>query len=522
MKEKINAITLKNLFFGIFAVCLLTLVLSNPVSAQGGAVIPILDCVEFDESTNQLTAFWGYYNPTGSVRNLLVGSQNNFFPAPINRGQPTSFMPGRVERAFSTVSPADTRLFWILDGNSDGTRNDPAIYCGPTSALNSAFTFQGRLTDAGTSPNGQYDFQFRLFTAETGGTPLGTTAVNGVSVVNGIFTVQLDFGAMFFTNRQARFLEISVRQAGGDFTTLAPRQLFTRTPYAFSAETANRLMSDNLFNTLVGTGAGAGSLPLTGSGNVVLGAAAGTIIGSGSNNTFIGTGARSTISGLRNSTAIGAGATVGGNNQIVLGTGNETVIIPGQLSLAGSLTMALNDGLLRLRVFNDENHGIVYNSAIDGPEFRAFGGFIWRNGSNGATERMRLTANGSLFITGTLTQSSDVRFKENVQNIRNPLDSILNLRGVTYNWKSELNQDTRPQIGFIAQEVEQVLPELVSTDKDGYKSVSYTNAVPVLVEAIKEQQKQIEAQAGQLEIEQMKQFICSQSPSAAFCKREEK
>jgi hypothetical protein len=70
---------------------------------------------------------------------------------------------------------------------------------------------------------------------------------------------------------------------------------------------------------------------------------------------------------------------------------------------------------------------------------------------------------------------------------------VLRLRGVSYHWKPEFKGDARPQIGFIAQEVEAVLPELVNTDEQGFKSVAYANAVPVLVEAIKEQQRQLDA-----------------------------
>ena len=106
---------------------------------------------------------------------------------------------------------------------------------------------------------------------------------------------------------------------------------------------------------------------------------------------------------------------------------------------------------------------------------------------------MRLENNGHLTIAGSLAQNSDVRFKTAVQTLSHALDRVLRLRGVTYQWKPELHRDPRPQIGFIAQEVEAVLPELVSTDEQGFKSVAYANAVPVLVEAIKEQQQQLEA-----------------------------
>jgi hypothetical protein len=84
--------------------------------------------------------------------------------------------------------------------------------------------------------------------------------------------------------------------------------------------------------------------------------------------------------------------------------------------------------------------------------------------------------------------SSDARFKQEVTPITDALSAILSLRGVSYVWRQDIpghNFDKGRQIGFIAQEVEKVLPELVHTGSDGYKSVAYPNVVPVLVEAIK-------------------------------------
>jgi hypothetical protein len=70
----------------------------------------------------------------------------------------------------------------------------------------------------------------------------------------------------------------------------------------------------------------------------------------------------------------------------------------------------------------------------------------------------------------------------------------LNLRGITFDWKQKdfpgMNFSDGCQVGFLAQEVEKVLPELITTDNSGYKSVAYANVVPVLVEAIKTLKKE--------------------------------
>ena len=105
---------------------------------------------------------------------------------------------------------------------------------------------------------------------------------------------------------------------------------------------------------------------------------------------------------------------------------------------------------------------------------------------------------------GTLTiSSSDIRLKENISTLSGSLAKVVSLRGVNFTWKSEPEMGNR--IGFIAQEVEKVVPELVFTKpEDGYKGVNYAEMTAVLVEAIKEQQKVIEQLKAEVEELKMK------------------
>ncbi len=91
---------------------------------------------------------------------------------------------------------------------------------------------------------------------------------------------------------------------------------------------------------------------------------------------------------------------------------------------------------------------------------------------------------GTITASGDITAFSDERLKSDIQTIDNALDKVMNMRGVSYTKQAEKG------IGVIAQEIEKVLPEVV-TDGE-YKSVAYGNIVGVLIEAIKEQQKQID------------------------------
>ncbi|MEE4177202.1 MAG: tail fiber domain-containing protein [Bacteroides sp.] len=95
---------------------------------------------------------------------------------------------------------------------------------------------------------------------------------------------------------------------------------------------------------------------------------------------------------------------------------------------------------------------------------------------------------------GTLTTAtSDARLKENIHTLQGGLEKVLQLRGVSFTWKNNPEYGTR--IGFIAQEFEQVIPELVFTNEvDGFKGINYAEVSAVLVKAVQEQQALIEAQ----------------------------
>jgi hypothetical protein len=113
-------------------------------------------------------------------------------------------------------------------------------------------------------------------------------------------------------------------------------------------------------------------------------------------------------------------------------------------------------------------------------------------------------AGGNVTAAGNITAYSDIRLKENVKTISNALSLVQRLRGVTFDWI----ETKKHSYGVIAQEVEEVIPELVHESDDGaiegsdkkiIKSVDYSKIVSVLIEAIKEQQQQIEKQQKQIE-----------------------
>jgi hypothetical protein len=92
-----------------------------------------------------------------------------------------------------------------------------------------------------------------------------------------------------------------------------------------------------------------------------------------------------------------------------------------------------------------------------------------------------------LALGKALPSPSDERLKKNIRTIENSLEKVSALRGVTFDFK----ENNKKQIGVIAQEVEKIIPEVVQERPDGYKGVQYENLVALLIEAVKEQQNQI-------------------------------
>src|SRR5262249_8330092 len=123
-------------------------------------------------------------------------------------------------------------------------------------------------------------------------------------------------------------------------------------------------------------------------------------------------------------------------------------------------------------------------------------------------------------VTGSVTQNSDARLKQGISNLGYGLPEVMRLRPVTWIWKQKPEQGT--QLGLIAQDVEKIVPELVSTGKDEAqtKGINYIGLVPVTIKAIQEQQAQIEDQQKRIaeqheeiesqrrQIDELKRLVC--------------
>ncbi len=171
--------------------------------------------------------------------------------------------------------------------------------------------------------------------------------------------------------------------------------------------------------------------------------------------------------------------------------------------------------------------------------------FIW-DGSIGigtTAPSYKLDVNGTIRGYG-ITDSSDIRLKEKVQDLGLELDKIIALRTVSYYWKDREERTDKKQIGLIAQDVEKFYPELVETDDFGMKSVNYSHLISPVIQAIKElfqidqnlkrevaslkevndkileenKMKEEEISLLKSKNQQITQYLCFKDPSAPFCR----
>lgn len=182
-----------------------------------------------------------------------------------------------------------------------------------------------------------------------------------------------------------------------------------------------------------------------------------------------------------------------------LPTGNATLTC-GNVNFVPKVTAANTMGCSQIfdngvSVGIGTTNGFIYSGA---------GGVLGSGALPNAGDVITLRVNGLTQATAFIA-TSDGRFKKDIKTIENALDKISKLNGVTYNWRSEefkskgFNFDDNKQLGFIAQELAKVVPEAVIVNENGYYGVNYNMLIPLLTEAIKEQQQMIATQKSKIE-----------------------
>jgi len=293
-------------------------------------------------------------------------------------------------------------------------------------------------------------------------------------------------------------------------------------------------------------GVAAGNHNTTGFSNSFFGEAAGLFNTTGSDNSFFGvsTGLSNTVenfntfiglgtdlnpgpspstSPVTNATAIGYRAYVAQSNSLVLGSiagvnGAESYVNVGigtttparQLHLAGPNAVfrmdRTTDTASFIMVRTDPTGVNAWKTFVVGTNATGVnqGEFIINDigaaVGGGGNRRMTISNEGSVTFTGQVyaagfTPTSSRAFKTNIRTFENALDTVKRLRGVRFDWK----ESGTPAVGLIAEEVDEVVPEVVAHENGTAKGVNYANLVAVLVEAVKEQQKTINKQQAEID-----------------------
>jgi trimeric autotransporter adhesin len=249
--------------------------------------------------------------------------------------------------------------------------------------------------------------------------------------------------------------------------------------------------TDGSYNVLIGNNAGTSNT--TGESNVVLGGDAGYYNETGSNNTFVGN-----LSGTFNKT--GSYNTYIGSNTAYTNTAGSNNVMIG--SNAGYYELGSN----KLVIANNSSATPSSGSLIYG-DFSAnqlrFNANVGINSVPSATYKLYIT--GSAYSTVGFYIPSDIRLKKNVEYMDSEgvISKLKSMNVIRYNYTDEVTRGDKSldgkYIGVIAQDIETTFPEAVKTDENGYKAVNMNTLTAILLQAIKDQQKQIDALKTEIE-----------------------
>jgi hypothetical protein len=242
----------------------------------------------------------------------------------------------------------------------------------------------------------------------------------------------------------------------------------------------------------------AGNTTLTGFANVT------TSIQGGSSLTIAGAASGITTLAAGNTTITGFADVSTSVNSAILSVGSNFIANTSQVTLAAGVLLSANGGV-------GTAGQVLYSNGATGSPYWAADGvasvtddtttngnryILFANQTSSTLSTSYVSSTKMYFnpSTGKLNATSfnslsDSNKKENIQTLQDATSKVLKMRGVSFTWKGTNDKS----IGLIAQEVEKILPEVVSTCEDGVKSISYDSIVGLLVEAFKEQQKTIDS-----------------------------
>ena len=222
---------------------------------------------------------------------------------------------------------------------------------------------------------------------------------------------------------------------------------------------------------------------------------------------------RSTAASALYSTAMGYGTDASGYFSTAMGSsttasalystamGDGTIASGSRSTAMGSYTTASDYASLSIGRYNSVNSTVTAGGSAasfdtDNAAFVIGNGYVdnsdWMNPITVNSDAFVVYFNGNATLSGDLTINSDARLKDNIQPLGSTLNKLHQIEGKTYSFKKD--EEHTPKIGVLAQEVQAVFPELVTEGGDGILSVNYQGLVPVLINAINEQDAKMSEQ----------------------------
>lgn len=382
--------------------------------------------------------------------------------------------------------------------------------------INPQIPFQGTLKNSsGTALTGAYDMVFKIYDASVAGAILWTGTYNDVAVSAGTFEVMLGSGGFPLNlnfNDDSYYLGVTV---GAD-PEMSPRERLGASGYAINSDFLDGLHSssffqtDQLFSLAMSSTGTLFSLDQQDTGDLLNFKSGGTDVLTVLNNGSLNALSPDTSFFAGNiQFADGSGVYLGsedagvgglslymdttdpalGANVLMIGIHGDAVLnnsaditTPGSLSLnANSMngpTLSLGtDGNVTLSTTDSLVNTFTVNGIINSPDF-------------GGSGTLPLCTDN--FGNINLSCPSDERLKKNIRTIDNALDMVVALRGVRYEWRDTERFGNQSEVGFIAQELQPIIPEVVREGKEFF-TVNIQNVVAVVVEAIKELNTKVES-----------------------------
>jgi hypothetical protein len=449
-----------------------------------------------------------YFIGQGAGKEITSGIHNAFLGYRAGQNTRTGFQ--NVFLGYYAGFENDSGSSNVFIGDSSGFYNTGGYYnvfLGPTTGFKNTLGFQNIALGSGAGyslQGGNRNIMIGVLAGNATTDGINNVFVGnaaGMSNTTGNFNVYLGRNAGIYST--TGLANVMVGHRAGFSNTRGSNNIFIGQFSGFMSDTN----SANIFigNTSgysnhggegnVFLGNGTGYFNSTGFNNTLIGLRAGYNNNSGYANTFLGT-----YSGFYNNTGTGntfignlAGqGNLSGNSNVYIGASAGADATGSNNLFLGNNAGRAETGSNKLYINNsdaDKNNALIYGE-FDNKILVVNGSLGLGVGSPAYRIELPNVANssGQGRANAWLTYS-DARFKDDITRIGNALELIEQLEGVNFTWKS----DHKVSSGFIAQEVEKIIPVLVETDHDGIKSIDYSRLTPYLVNAIQEQQEQIKA-----------------------------